>query len=607
MADTDPATLDATALLRLYRRKELSPVEVTRACLDRIERWNDRVHAFCFVDGEAALAAARESETRWVHGTPLGLLDGVPATIKDLVLTRGWIARRGSHTTEHNPPAAADAPATARLREAGAVLLGSTTTPEFGWKGVTDNPLGHVARNPWDIARTPGGSSGGAAVAAALGMGALHVGTDGGGLDPHPRELLRHRRAQADLRSRAGLAAVALRHRGASGADDAHRRGCGAHAHGDQPPGYPRLDCLASPTARTIGSAWTVAWPACASPPAPRWASSRCTRRWPPRSARPCRFWRSWVRGSKWSTRRSAGQAASSRAPGFPAAARLLEKLPANQHARLDPGFVAMAEQGARYSRAEIQDAMLERGELGVAMQGFLAEYDLLATPSTALPAFAAGVEYPEPERPERWSEWASFSYPFNLTPAAGDQPALRLHRGRAADRPAARGGQVCRCAGAARRPRVRGGLPPAHARSTARGRSLTWLPPHAWLASAAPVRRAKDPEGGDFHAIVHQGHRAGDGVGAGARRRRGGQDAGLLLGGKPRRLQPDAVHRWHDLRCIVEADLQPADRVRARRHQDHTRPCRELHGLRRRSGLHLQAAPGREVAQHGKAFTPDA
>ena len=156
-------------------------METTRACLDRIGRWNDLVHAFCHVDGEAALAAAHASEARWLRGEPVGLLDGVPATIKDLVLTRGWTARRGSHTTAGHPPAAVDAPATARLREAGAVLLGSTTTPEFGWKGVTDNPLGHIARNPWDVARTPGGSSGGAGVAAALGMGALHIGTDGGG------------------------------------------------------------------------------------------------------------------------------------------------------------------------------------------------------------------------------------------------------------------------------------------------------------------------------------------------------------------------------------------------------------------------------------------
>ena len=181
MSANDPAVLSATELMLQYRRRTLSPVEVAKACLERIGRWNDTVHAFCLIDEEGALAAAQASESRWLKGEPCGLVDGVPATIKDLVLTRGWTLRRGSHTTAEHPPAVADAPATARLREGGAVLLGSTTTPEFGWKAVTDNPLGHIARNPWNIAMTPGGSSGGAAVAATLGMGALHIGTDGGG------------------------------------------------------------------------------------------------------------------------------------------------------------------------------------------------------------------------------------------------------------------------------------------------------------------------------------------------------------------------------------------------------------------------------------------
>jgi aspartyl-tRNA(Asn)/glutamyl-tRNA(Gln) amidotransferase subunit A len=110
----------------------------------------------------------------------------------------------------------------------------------------------------------------------------------------------------------------------------------------------------------------------------------------------------------------------------FPAATRLLEKLPVEQHARLDPGFVAMAEQGSSFSRAEIQDAASARGELGVAMQRFLTEYDLLATPSTAIPAFAAGIEHPDPGRRERWSDWAGFSYPFNLS----QQPAISVPTG---------------------------------------------------------------------------------------------------------------------------------------------------------------------------------
>ena len=122
----------------------------------------------------------------------------------------------------------------------------------------------------------------------------------------------------------------------------------------------------------------------------------------------------------------------------FPAAARLMEKLPPEARARLDPGFVAMAEQGARYGRAEIQDAMLERGELGVAMQGFFADYDLLVTPTTALPAFPVGLEHPD-QGEERWSDWAGFSYPFNLTQQPAITRAGRVHRRRAAGRPADR------------------------------------------------------------------------------------------------------------------------------------------------------------------------
>src|SRR5262249_6942286 len=127
------------------------------------------------------LAAARGSEARWAKSEPLGRIDGVPASIKDLLITKGWPTLRGSKAVDPKQPWEEDAPAVARLREEGAVLLGKTTTPEFGWKGVTDSPLTGITRNPWDPSKTPGGSSGGAAVAAACGMGALHIGTDGGG------------------------------------------------------------------------------------------------------------------------------------------------------------------------------------------------------------------------------------------------------------------------------------------------------------------------------------------------------------------------------------------------------------------------------------------
>ncbi len=122
---------------------------------------------------------------RWLNGNPRGLVDGIPFTVKDLLLTKGLPTRRGSKAIIFHQPWEENAPAVARLREQGAVLLGKTTTSEFGWKGVTDSPLAGITRNPWNTDLTPGGSSGGAAVAAALGMGTLHLATDGGGSSRH--------------------------------------------------------------------------------------------------------------------------------------------------------------------------------------------------------------------------------------------------------------------------------------------------------------------------------------------------------------------------------------------------------------------------------------
>jgi len=129
----------------------------------------------------SALGAARASEERWRTGQPLSPLDGVPATIKDLVLMRGFPTLRGSRLVDPEQDWSEDGPAVARLREAGAVILGKTTTPEFGWKAIGDSPLTGVTRNPWDLDRTPGGSSGGAAAAVAGGIFTMATGGDGGG------------------------------------------------------------------------------------------------------------------------------------------------------------------------------------------------------------------------------------------------------------------------------------------------------------------------------------------------------------------------------------------------------------------------------------------
>lgn len=174
------ASMSALALSKAYRAGALSPVEVLSSCLERIERFEPKVNAFVVLDREGALRAAQASERRWRRGEQFGPADGVPATIKDNIAWRGLPNRQGSLLTT-DAPAAFDAPAVARLKEAGCVLLGKTTMPEFGWKGVGDSPLTGITRNPWDLSRTSGGSSAGAAVAALLGMGILHLGTDGAG------------------------------------------------------------------------------------------------------------------------------------------------------------------------------------------------------------------------------------------------------------------------------------------------------------------------------------------------------------------------------------------------------------------------------------------
>jgi aspartyl-tRNA(Asn)/glutamyl-tRNA(Gln) amidotransferase subunit A len=177
---TDLTQLDATELLRRYRQRELSPVQVTEAILDRISYTQPLYNAYRHVDHESALAQAKASEERWARRANLGPLDGVPVGIKDLLHVKGWPTRKGSLATSSQCQLE-EAPVAARLRETGAVLLGKTQTAEFGWKGLTETKLAGVTRNAWSREHASGGSSGGAAVAAALGLGPLQIGTDGGG------------------------------------------------------------------------------------------------------------------------------------------------------------------------------------------------------------------------------------------------------------------------------------------------------------------------------------------------------------------------------------------------------------------------------------------
>jgi aspartyl-tRNA(Asn)/glutamyl-tRNA(Gln) amidotransferase subunit A len=173
--------LGVDELSRLFRQKQLSPYEVAHVLLDRIAEINPSINAFVHVDPDATLAMARASEERWMKDQPRGHLDGIPVSVKDLVAVSGWPLWRGSQALVNDPLPAEDAAPISRLREAGCVFLGKTATSDHGSKPVTRSPVHGVTRNPYDLTRTPGGSSGGAGAALAAGIGPLAVGTDGAG------------------------------------------------------------------------------------------------------------------------------------------------------------------------------------------------------------------------------------------------------------------------------------------------------------------------------------------------------------------------------------------------------------------------------------------
>ena len=436
----DIAYLSATDLVAAYRARRLSPVEVTRVVLDRIERLNPTLNAFVLVDPEAALRDARASEARWTRGEPAGPVDGVPTSIKDLLLARGWPTLRGSLTVDAAGPWDEDAPSTARLREAGAVLLGKTATPEFGWRGSTDSPRHGITRNPWDTTRTPGGSSGGAVAAIAAGLGTLATGTDGGGSIRIP----------AAFTGTVGIKA----HYGRVPAWPLSPMGSVAHV-GPQTrtvrDAALMLDVLARPDPRD----WTAL-----PPPSSSWAALLAADggadlrglriAYSPRLG--------YVPHVDAEIEAAVAKAAEVFAslgarvervdPGiddpagifathwFASARNLLHRLPPERLALLDAGLRESIEFAARYSIDDFLDAQKARGELAVRMQRFHRDWDLLLTPGTAVQPFAVGLVMPPlppgvaPLSGTDWTWWTPFSFPFNLT----QQPALVMGCGFSAD-----------------------------------------------------------------------------------------------------------------------------------------------------------------------------
>ncbi|MCC7275526.1 MAG: amidase [Alphaproteobacteria bacterium] len=412
--------LPAATLVRLYRMRQLSPVEATRAALARIEAGDPVLNAFIHRAPEEALAAARESEARWMRGAPVGLVDGVPTSIKDQWLAKGWPTLRGTKTARRDGPWDEDSPAVARLREHGAVLLGKTNLPEFGWKGVTDSPLAGISRNPWDPSKTCGGSSGGAAIAAATGMGALHLGSDGAG----------------SIRMPAGFSGV-----------------FGLKPTFARVPAYPYgllpMCSHTGPMTRTVADA-ALMLNVMAEPDHRDWLAplpdGRDYRVGLEAGVRGLRIAYSRTLGYAWVDPEIAaltdaaarvfadlGAAVEEVDPGFAdprvpfemfyatSIATTLKRLGPEARAVVDPGYARMADAGARFSGIDLIEGWAAREAVGRHMNAFHQRFDLLLTPQLPLAAFAAGLEYPEGRGMTSWFDWSPFTYPFNWTgqPAA--------------------------------------------------------------------------------------------------------------------------------------------------------------------------------------------
>ncbi|MFG3102830.1 amidase [Streptomyces sp. NPDC048182] len=421
---TDLTDLTAVQLLDGYRTGEFGPVEVTRATLARAESIQPEVNAFVRLTGEDALARAAESEERWRRGEPAGRLDGVPVTVKDLLLMRGHPTLRGSLAVD---PAGGrwdeDAPSVARLREHGAVFLGKTTTPEYGWKGVTDSPLSGVTRNPHDHARTVGGSSGGAAAAVALGAGPLALGTDGGGSVRIPASFcgifgLKPTYGRVPLYPASAFGTLA--HVGPMARDAADAA--------------LMLDVIGAPDARD----WSALGPAAGSYSAALGAGVRGLR---VAYSASLGGQVAVAPGVAARVRRGVERLASLGAHvveadpdftdpvgafhvlWFSGAARVVSHLRSGQRELLDAGLREVVGAGARYSALEYLAAVDVRMELGRRMGRFHEAYDLLVTPTLPITAFEAGRETPVGSGQRRWTGWTPFTYPFNLT----QQPAATV------------------------------------------------------------------------------------------------------------------------------------------------------------------------------------
>jgi aspartyl-tRNA(Asn)/glutamyl-tRNA(Gln) amidotransferase subunit A len=427
MNEEDLAYLPAAALAPMIAAREISPVEVVDSILRRVETLEPRINAFAYLAADQARTAARAAEAAVMHSNPLGPLHGVTVTIKDLAATDDMPTQSGSLTAKGHRPAAA-APIVTRLREAGAIVLGKTTTSEFGWTGVSRSPLTGITHNPWRHGYNAGASSAGAGAASAAGYGPLHQGSDGAGSIRMPAhfcgvyglkpsfgrvpywpipvgDLTSHigpmTRTVTDaammLHAMAGPTALDFTTLEAAPADYVGRLDAlcrpgviaGKRIAYSADLGHARVDPDVAELVRSAAEKFASVTGAAIEDVVPDWG---------PEGPELIRiFWPAHM---------------SRHAPFLP-----------EWEQRMDPGLVACTRAGAGISMADYQAARERKYAYVTRIQQFFETWDFLITPAVSVAAFPAERLQPEhwPQHPWDWVSWAEFSYPFNMSwnPAA--------------------------------------------------------------------------------------------------------------------------------------------------------------------------------------------
>lgn len=420
------AYLSAIELGEMIRAKKVSPVDVVKAAFERIKQHNPQLNAYITLQEGEALCAAAKAEEAVMQGKTLSPLHGVPYHVKDNLWVRESRTTFGSKLQEHDITPE-DCPAVQRLRDAGLILLGRTNTPEYGWKGVTDNRVFGITRNPWNTDLTPGGSSGGASAAVAAGLGPIGIGTDGGGSLRIPASfsgVVGFKASFGRIPNWPGSGGAILRHIG-----PITRTVTDIAA---------TLDIIAGPDARDL-----LSLPASGI----RWAEQVNAGVKGKRIAFSPDFGYAKVEPKVAAICRQAAKKFSETGAHveevkldwsdpydpwsvffFGTAAANLEKKLEQQGDLLDPGLRKVVEAGLKLRGVDFANALAARHQFWEQVRKTYEKFDLIISPTLAVPPFAVGRDDADPldGKKLRPLQWTQFTYPFNLT----GQPAVSVPAG---------------------------------------------------------------------------------------------------------------------------------------------------------------------------------